>query len=92
MHFCIMKNIIILIFSLSVFLITSCNNKKQVKARIIERKEEGNNRIRIKYRYLVDGISQTDSAIVDNTVINRDTITVSYFSKRPDKSIPDLEK
>lgn len=74
----------------SLLLVISCGKRQEVRAKIYERKELANNRLLIRYRYLVDSTSYTDSATVVNKVLPNDSINVFIDPKNPAKGLPDL--
>jgi hypothetical protein len=73
-----------------MFFLSACKNQQQVKAKIFERKELGQNRLVIKYKYLIDNKIYIDSASVRNTVIGNDSINIIIDVTNPAESLPDL--
>jgi hypothetical protein len=78
-------NLIIVIASFCTLFI-SCNNKQRTIAKIFERKEIDGNKLMIKYSFITDGKSITDSTIIDNKVINGDSIFISYDRSNPSET------
>lgn len=80
-----------ILFSFLLILI-SCNNQNIVDAKIFERKEQEGNRLLIKYQYTIDGSQYIDSAIIENVVLEGDSIPVKFKVDNPQKAIPQIEK
>ncbi len=70
----------------------ACKSQKVVDAKIFERKEQGSNRLLIKYNYMVEGKQYVDSAEIDNIVLHGDYISVRYDKSSPDKATPLVAK
>lgn len=70
----------------------SCSSNQVAEARIFERKEQPGNKLLIKYQYLVDGRQYSDSATINNRVLDGDTITVKYSSSDPARAIPEVNE
>ena len=75
-----------------VCLFSACRQQQQLKAKIFERKELKGNRLMIRYQYLVNQTTYTDSATVANVIIDTDSISVIIDPSNPGKSIPDIGK
>lgn len=75
----------------SLILIISCGKRQEVRAKIYERKELANNRLLIRYHYLVNSTSYTDSATVANKVLPNDSINIFIDPENPAKGLPDLK-
>jgi len=84
-----MRCSIIVVLSAGV-LISACNSQKQVKAKIIERKEVEGNRLSIIYKYEIDGKIFTDSTTIANKIIGNDSISISIAPSNPAKNTPQL--
>ena len=85
----VQKIVIILLFT---FPILSCNSRESATAKIFERKHTNDNKLMIKYQFNVGNEQFLDSAIVEHTVIESDTITVSFDKNSPQNSNPELKK
>jgi hypothetical protein len=85
---CRMK--VIPVSSLVTFLIllVSCRGGENVKARIFERREIRNDKLMIKYRYVINRQSYIDSATIENRVISGDSIDVTIDPSNPGESAP----
>lgn len=70
--------------------VVSCGKRQEVKAKIYERKEMANNRLLIRFHYLVNNISYVDSATIVNKVLPGDSIKVIIDPEKPAKGLPDL--
>ena len=78
-------------FCLIVFGV-ACKSQNIVEAKIFERKEQDGNKLLIKYNYSVEGKQYTDSARIDNVVIEGDMIPVKFETSNPAKAVPQLNK
>jgi hypothetical protein len=79
------------IFSILVF-VSACNRGEQVKAKIFERRETAENSLLIRYEYMIDNKRKTDSATVENMVINDDFIILVPDPQNAGKWVPDIKK
>ena len=76
----------------AIFFVSACSQKKQVKAKIFERKQVNKNRLIIKYRFAERNKIYIDSASVRNIIIGNDSINLIIDPANPEKSIPDFTK
>ena len=67
-----------------------CNGRQSAAARIFERKHKENNKLLIVYVYQVNGNAVVDSAIIDNKVLESDSVKVYYDDENPHSSTPEL--
>ena len=84
-------------FSLTILvLLTSsliaCNSKQTATAKIFERREVEENKLMIKYAFNVEGRSITDSTIIDNKILNSDSVSVTYDPANPSENSIQLSK
>ncbi|WP_018617046.1 hypothetical protein [Segetibacter koreensis] len=68
----------------------SCRHRQEVKAMIFERREITQNRLLLKYKYMVEGKTYIDSAFVRNIVIGSDSINIIIDPANAQKSLPDF--
>ncbi len=73
-----------------LFLLVSCRGGENVKARIFERREIRNDKLMIKYRYVIKEQSYIDSAMIENRIISGDSIDVTIDPSNPRKSSPEF--
>ena len=78
------------VFLCSFFIIASCGERQEVKAKIYERKELPNNRLLIRFHYSVNNILYANSANIANKVLPKDSINVFIDPHNPAKGLPDL--
>ena len=90
MHFCNMKSNLLLILVL-LFPVPSCRSQQSVKAKIFERKQIEENRLLIKFGYVVNEKEYIDSSIIKNVVLASDSINVIIDPANPAKAIPDFK-
>jgi hypothetical protein len=90
LHICKMKRTLFAIMLLLAF--SACNNQQLTVAKIFERRHESGNRLLIKFRYAVDSKEYIDSATIENTPLEGDSIAVKYEKSSPGKATPQLEK
>jgi len=84
-----MKSHLLALIAIIVFL-SSCRHHQQLKAKIFERRELSQNRLVIKYKYLIKNKIYIDSASVKNTIIGSDSINIIVDPSLPGTSLPDL--
>ena len=80
------------ILLLFLFAFTGCEGKKTTKANIFERREVEENKLMIKYAFSANGTSIIDSTIIDNKVLNTDSIGVTYNPSNPAENALQLPK
>jgi len=89
MHLCSMKFLSSSLFLITLLIIASCNQRHKTHAKIFERKHLPGNKLQIKYQYKADGKLYTDSASIENHVLQGDTITIKLDPKNPAESSPE---
>lgn len=80
------------IFIILAVFIAGCESKKTTNAKIFERREVEENKLMIKYAFLAGGTSIIDSSIIDNKVLNTDTVPVIYNPSNPSDNSLQLPK
>ncbi|HEX8333567.1 MAG TPA: hypothetical protein VF622_13185 [Segetibacter sp.] len=81
-----MKSSLTILLTLIFSTITACNTKQTATANIFERREVEENKLMIKYVFTVKGESITDSAIIDNKVLNSDSVSITYDPTNPSEN------
>jgi hypothetical protein len=79
------------IFFALVLTLQSCTSRKTIDARIYERKEVPENKLMIKYEYRYKNEMHRDSAIVENTIIETDSIILVTKPENGKKAVPVLK-
>jgi hypothetical protein len=80
------------ILVLLTFSLIACNSKQTATANIFERREVEENKLMIKYAFTVEGKSITDSTIIDNKILNSDSVSVTYDPSNPSENSIQLPK
>ncbi len=83
-----MKFLIITAIILSAGIISGCAKQQKTRAKIIERKHLQGNKLQLKYQFTAQTTQYTDSIIVDNDVIESDSLTIELDTKNPGNSKP----
>ena len=65
----------------------SCNRSEKIKAKIFERTKMREQTLKIKFRYFYDSKEYVDSSIIENNVIENDSIEVLVKKSHPEKAI-----
>ena len=73
---------------LSILLYTACTNTKpvEINAHIFERKMIDNNKLMLCYAFNYGNIIMKDSAIIENTIIPRDSVMIVFQKNNPENS------
>jgi hypothetical protein len=85
-------------FSSTLFLIVfggffiGCDSKQTAAAKIFERREVEGNKLMIKYAFTAKGQSIIDSTILDNKVLNSDSISITFDPSNPSDNSLQLPK
>ncbi len=79
-----------IVILITVFILTACSQRQQMKAKIVERKEMPGNRLKIEYRYTINNKSYVNSTIINNVIINSDSINITVDPSHPDIATPEL--
>lgn len=78
--------------ALTAFTLQSCRNGSHVKAEIFERKKLAGNHLMIYYRYDFKNKIYTDSALIANNIIAKDSIYILIDPLNPSSTTPQLSK
>ena len=87
-----MRSRIYLVILIGTVLTISCKRDQTINAVIFERKHLDVNKLQIKYRYMIADAHYTDSVIIDNQVLNNDSLSISFDPENPTKTFVDLKK
>lgn len=70
------------------FTLFACKDKDAVttKAKVVERRDVGNGKIRISYIFKADQTTIAGVKVIDNKVLNSDSIIVKYKKSNPQEN------
>ncbi|QES90087.1 hypothetical protein [Rhizosphaericola mali] len=73
---------------LTSFSLLACGNKDIVstKAKVVERRDVGNGKIRISYIFKADQTTIAGVKVIDNKVLNSDSIVIKYKKTNPQEN------